>query len=241
MNITTAIISKTENIDPQVLASIIFSAEIIIIVDSPVKKPKLGQKIKIFYQSLNNNFADQRNFALSMAANNWVLFIDDDEYVSTELAREIQLIKGVNNVTGYLLNRTDVCFHQRLLHGETGHTKILRLANKTAGKFVRPVHEVWKIKGRVEELTSPLYHIKDSLVSEFIGRMSRYSAIDAEELLKENKPFTYWRLLLNPKGKFIQNYFLRHGILDGTIGLFQAYLMSIQSLTVRIFQWTKRN
>jgi glycosyltransferase involved in cell wall biosynthesis len=241
MIITIAIISKTEKIDQQVLDSVMFSDEIIIVVDSPVKKPKLGKQTKIFYRPLNDNFAAQRNFALSQAKNKWVLFIDSDEYVSTELAREIQLIEETKNVSGYFINRIDVCFHQRLLHGETGHTKILRLARKTDGKFIRPVHETWKIKGRVGELSSPLYHIKDNFISEFVGRMARYAEIDATQLLNENKPFTFWRLFLNPEGKFLQNYFLRQGILDSTIGLFQAYLMSVQSLTVRIFQWTKRN
>jgi hypothetical protein len=142
---------------------------------------------------------------------------------------------------GFMIQRQDVCFHQTLLHGETGKTKLLRLAKKTSGKFIRPVHETWQIDGEVGELSSPLYHIKDSFVSDFIGRMIQYSNIDADILTKENKPFTYWRLFLNPKAKFIQNYIFRLGFLDGFAGLFSAYLMSVQSLTVRVFQWTKRN
>jgi len=69
--------------------------------------------------------------------------------------------------------------------------------------------------------------------------MIRYSPLDAGQLSQENKPFTYWRLQFNPKAKFIQNYFLKLGFLDGYLGLFQAYLMSVQSLTVRVFQWQK--
>ena len=121
------------------------------------------------------------------------------------------------------------------------HTVTEMVAKKTSGKFIRPVHEIWKINGEVGELQPPLYHIKDDFISNFIGRMSHYAGIDADALTKENKPFSYWRLFLNPKAKFIQNYFLRRGFLDGTVGLFLSYLMSVQSLTVRIFQWTKRN
>ena len=240
MIITTAIISKSESIDQQILDSIHFSDEIIIVVDSPVKKSNLGKQTKIFFRPMANDFSSQRNFAISKAKNDWVLFIDADEYVSTELAREIQLIKETNKISGYLIRRIDVCFHQRLLHGETGHTQLLRLAKIDAGNFTRPVHETWQVKGEVGELSSPLYHIKDNFVSEFVGRMAYYAEIDASQLLKENKPFTFWRLILNPKGKFLQNYFMRRGFLDGTIGLIYAYLMSVQSLTVRIFQWTQK-
>ena len=163
------------------------------------------------------------------------------EYIGTELAEEIKQIPPESSFSGYLLRRIDVCFHQPLLHGENGNTKLLRLARKSAGKFTRPVHEKWLISGKVGELSSPLYHLKNNFVSAFIGRMSYYSDIDAMVLTKERKPFSYLKLFLYPFAKFIQNYFLRRGYIDGTAGLILAYLMSVQSLTVRIFQWTKRN
>lgn len=241
MKLTVAIISKSEKISKQILEAINFADEIILVVDSPKKKTKQTGNTKYFYRPLENDFASQRNFALINAHNDWVLFVDDDEYVGTELAREIRELDSNTKYSGFLLRRIDVCFHQPLLHGETGHTKLLRLAKRKSGKFTRPVHETWNIDGKVGELLSPLYHIKDNFVGGFIDRMTNYSIIDSAALIKENKPFSYLRLLLNPKGKFIQNYFSRLGILDGTAGLFFAYLMSVQSLTVRVFQWTRRN
>jgi len=241
MKLTAVIISKSEKINQLVLDSIKFADETIIVVDSPIKSHKKTDKINIYYRPLENDFASQRNFALKKAHGDWIIFVDDDEYVGTELQREIKQEISQTKYSGLLLNRIDVCFHQRLLHGETGNTKLLRLAKRNSGKFERPVHETWKVNGRVGELHSPLYHIKDGFISSFISRMIQYSDIDAPILTKENKPFSYLRLFLNPKGKFILNYFLKLGFLDGTVGLFSAYLMSVQSLTVRIFQWTKRN
>lgn len=241
MKVTTAIISKSEKLNKRVLNSANFSEEIIVIVDSLTKRPKKIGKIVYYYRSLGKDFASQRNFALKNSHNDWVLFVDDDEYISSELAREIQQMDQNPKFSGFVIRRIDVCFHQALLYGETGNTRLLRLAKRTAGKFKRPVHETWKIKGGVGELSSPLYHIKDNFAGGFIDRMSCYSGIDADVLTKENKPFSFWRLFLNPKGKFIQNYIIRLGFLDGTVGLFLAYLMSVQSLTARVFQWTKRN
>jgi len=241
MKLTVAIISKFENINKQVLNSIDFSDEVIIIVDSTIKKSKRIGKTTYYFRPLKNDFASQRNFALKNSRNDWILFVDDDEYVSTELAKEIQQIDLETKFVGFQIKRVDVCFHQPLLHGETGNIKLLRLAKKNVGGFVRPVHETWKIKGGVGELQSPLYHQKDNFIGGFIDRMTHYSGIDADVLTKENKPFSFGRLFFNPKAKFIQNYFSRLGFLDGTVGLFLAYLMSVQSLTVRVFQWTKRN
>ncbi len=186
------------------------------------------------------DFSLARNLGLSKAANDWVLFVDDDEVVSRELAAEIKsTITPPPLFSGFYISRLDR-YHGQILHyGETGNTKIIRLGEKSAGYFVRPVHEVWQISGPVGELKNSLIHERGELVSPFVDRLIRYSPLDAEQLNQENKPFTYWRLLLNPKAKFIVNYFFKLGFLDGYLGLFQAYLMSIQSLTVRVFQWQK--
>lgn len=238
MTVTVVIITKSIHISKLVLGSLSFADEVILVVDAPTPKHRTTKgKYKIFSRPLSGDYSAQRNFGLQKATSEWVLFVDDDEYVGIELAREITSILATSKFSGYLIPRTDVVFHQRLLHGETGNMKLLRLACRTAGKFYRPVHETWKIAGRVGELTSPLYHIKDHFISEFIGRMESYGQIDAKILARENKPFSWFRLLAYPLAKFKYNYFLKAGFLDGIPGLFLAYLMGVQSLTVRVFQW----
>jgi len=245
VTITAAIITNKLSLNPLLLNSLSFANEIIIITDSPPRHLEHRQgislhplkKVKIFYHPLNHDFSAQRNFALQKAKSDWVLFVDDDEYVGTELAREIIETIKTSDFNGYLIKRLDVVYHTPFLHGETGNLKILRLGRRISGKFVRPVHEVWQIKGMVGELRSPLYHIKDHFVSEFISRMDLYGHIDSKILSTEGKPFSWFRLLIYPLAKFKLNYIFRAGFLDGTAGLFLAYLMAVQSLTVRVFQW----
>jgi glycosyltransferase involved in cell wall biosynthesis len=238
MKISAAIITNKEDLNQILLRSLSFADEIIVIVDSNKAQEKAtDKKIKYYSHPLNGDFSAQRNFALKQSKNEWVLFVDDDEYVGTELAREIELVLEKPKHSGYSIPRVDVVYHQPLLHGETGKIRILRLGKKTAGSFERSVHEVWKIKGGVGELRSPLYHSKNHFVSEFIGRMSHYGKIDAKILISEGKPFTWSRLIFNPILKFKFNYFFRAGFLDGLVGLFLAYLMAVQSLSVRVFQW----
>lgn len=247
MTLTAAIISEKLDLSPMLLDSLSFADEIIIIVDTPSVIPGYdpesipSQHLKTFSRPLNNDFAAQRNFALEKAKSDWVLFVDDDEYVGTELAREIKSVLTSNKFSGFLIPRLDVVFHQPLLHGETGRLKLLRLAHRTRGEFHRSVHEYWKISGRVGELISPLYHRKDHFVSGFMARLIHYGPIDAHSLRLENKPFSWFRLFIYPPAKFKYNYFFKAGFLDGLAGLFQAYLMAVQSLTVRVFQWENKN
>lgn len=226
MGLTVVILTDKETgLIKETLASVSFADEVILVPD------RKGQI---------SDFSTARNSGLSKAKNDWVLFVDDDEVVSRELAEEIKAaINHQSGFSGYYLRRLDKYHGQILHHGETGDTKIIRLGKKSAGTFSRPVHEVWRINGSVGELGYPLIHNRGKLVSPFISRMIKYSPIDSRELIKEGKPYSLWRLLLNPKAKFALNYFVRLGFLDGQLGLFHAYLMSVQSLTVRIFQWQK--
>ena len=222
MKLSVIVLSRNGKVETKILQSLKFADEIII----------WGEKEYHF-----QDFAKHRNEALRRARGEWVLFVDDDEYVSTELAQEILHAINSDKYVGYFLPRLDLVFHDLQKHGEVGNIKILRLAKKSAGKFVRPVHEHWQIDGKIGNLQNALYHLKDDFISQFIGRMNHYGPVDAQILTQENKPYSIFRLLFYPKAKFFLNYFWRLGFLDGYPGLFQAYLMSVQSLTVRVFQW----
>ena len=238
MKLTIAVISKYPDVDKRFLRSLSFGDEIIVIYsENKDTKQDQDKNIRLLPHPLKSDFSQQRNYAISEAKGDWIFFVDTDEIVSDNLKNEI--IKSIesNEYQGYFMRRIDLCFHQPFLHGETGDIEILRLAKRKAGKFTRSVHEYWKIKGAVGTLVHPLYHNKDHFISEFLSRISLYGPSDSLELNQENKSFSYFRLLIYPKAKFIVNYFIKLGFLDGLPGLFQAYLMMIQSLSVRVFQW----
>lgn len=230
MNLSAVVLTNKDpkEINPT-LDSVSFADETIILRDHPKHQP------------LKGDFAAQRNLGLKRAQNDWVLFVDDDEIVTKELASEIKTAIAHLDFDGYYIPRLDRYFGKTLRHGETGRIKIIRLGKKNAGKFTRPVHETWLIQGRVGELKNPLIHVRQELVSPFINRVILYGPIDAKALKEEGKHFSYWRLVFNPLAKFKVNYFLKLGFLDGYLGLFHAYLMSVQSLSIRVFQWQEKS
>lgn len=174
------------------------------------------------------DFAKERNLLLENAKGEWVLFVDSDEEVTKELEEEILEQVQDDMVDGYYIRRRDFFFGRWLHFGETGNIKLLRLGKKGTGKWVRKVHEYWDIKN-AGELKNPLLHYP----SLTIEKINRYSEIDA----KEFNSFSYPEVLFKPVGKFIQNYFLRLGFLDGIPGFVHAFTMSLQSLVVRVKQY----
>ncbi|OGG03750.1 hypothetical protein A2Z33_04655 [Candidatus Gottesmanbacteria bacterium RBG_16_52_11] len=120
-----------------------------------------------------------------------------------------------------------------LKYGETGRIKLVRLGRKGAGRFERPVHEVWKINGRISDLKKPILHDSHPDIAQFLDRIDRYSTVSASHLLSSGHEFIWWHPAAYPAAKFFLNYFLKLGFLDGMPGLIMAMMMSFHSFLTR--------
>ncbi|MDZ7586323.1 MAG: glycosyltransferase family 2 protein [Patescibacteria group bacterium] len=209
-----------------------------------------------------NDFSGVRNRALDRAKGEWVVFVDSDEIVTAELKEEIlyrfrippsltdrlrelfvhgswSAIRraGKSGMTGYKLRRQDRFLGKWLKYGETANVRLLRLAKKDAGRWVRPVHEVWKVAGNVGELKNPLLHYSHDSIEGMVEKLDRYSGMEGEwrlgKLGRLGELGILIEMVLFPVGKFIQNYIFRLGFLDGMAGFIHAGMMSGHSFLVR--------
>lgn len=234
--ISAVVISKNEEKNiAHCLESLKWCDEIIVIDDfSSDKTLEIAQHygVKIFKRHVDNDFAKQRNFGLEEAKEKWVLFVDADEEVSEKLQKEIREAILSTQINGYCLKRKDCFLGMWLKHGETRSVHLLRLARKGSGLWRRRVDEVWETSGEKRTLASPLRHFSHTNLSEFLKSINQYSSLNARELYEENKKVSFldW---FKPIFKFLQNYFLRLGFLDGIPGFLMAILMSFHSFLVR--------
>ena len=237
--ITAAVLTKNEggNIE-KCLESLSFCDEIIVVDDhSSDETIKIAKNYadRVIKRRLNDDFGAQRNFALSKAQNEWVLFVDADERISKSLALEIR--KAVENTrfAGYLLKRSDVLWGRTIKYGEAGKIKLLRLAKKHSGRWERRVHETWVLRGETSTLKNPIIHYPHRNISEFIKHIDHFSSLHAKENLKEGKKPSAVKICLMPQAHFLRNYIFRLGFLDGLRGFLGAYIMSFHSFLA----WSK--
>jgi glycosyltransferase involved in cell wall biosynthesis len=218
------------------LESVKWCDEIVLIDDDSVDKTiEIAKKFnaKIFTHSLNNNFAQERNFGLQKAKGEWVFFVDADERVSLELKKEILESIKKPNINGFFLKRQDFFGNRALKYGETANVRLLRLARKGKGEWQREVHEIWEIKDGIGELKNPLLHYSHPTNSEFLEHVNFHSSLHAQVLKKEGVKPSLFQIIFYPKAKFIQNYIFRLGFLDGTPGIIVALMMSFHSFLAR--------
>ena len=185
------------------------------------------------------NFAKERNLGLKKAKHEWVLFLDSDEEISSESWDEIEDLVKEKLIDGFFVERTDVFYGKPLRFGETGGTNFLRLVKKDKAKYLRPVHETALIDGKTEYSRIKINHYSHQNITEFLKDITHYSLLESEyqndDLLSPTKLGI--KTIIYPKTKFIKNYILKLGFLDGWRGLVYATMMSLHSLMVRIFSY----
>jgi glycosyltransferase involved in cell wall biosynthesis len=183
------------------------------------------------------NYSQKRNYLLQYAQTEWVIYIDSDEIISKPLREEILLQIKSTGAQGFLIKRMDIFMGRMLRHGETASTWLLRLARKNAGTWERAVHETWEVSGKIERLDGELLHYSHPDLEEFMDKINMYTQLEAEARISKSyflSLISYLQLFFFPPAKFIQNYILRMGFLDGFPGFVIAWMMSLHSLCVRI-------
>ena len=201
MKISAVIITKNEEQNIQeCLESLIFCDEIIVIDDNSTDKTVEIAKsfgAKVYERALNSDFSAQRNYGLSKAKGEWVLFVDADEVVSPKLAEEIKEATK-SEYSGFYIKRVGVIDEY-----------ILRLGK--GGKWHRKIHEEWSVKGKVGKLSSPLLHSPTFQLKSFLAKINYYSTLHAKSNSIEGKKSNLIKIIFWPIYKFFYYFVIKRG------------------------------
>ena len=198
---------------------------------------------KVFIEEWKG-YAAQKNSAIDKANGDWILSLDADEEVDSELREELgrsgdnlpiaagewchtmrqsgnlEYLKGAPNA--FLIRRKNYFLGRWMKRGGFWPDPKLRLLRRGAGRFEdRAVHEDVRVNGSTKLIPrGALIHHSYPTLSDFIDHMNRYSALGAEMVGAKGKVrFSFINIVLRPLFTFIYNYFFRLGFLDGREGL----------------------
>lgn len=174
-------------------------------------------------------FGPQRNFATTLARNDWVLFLDADEELSPALAAEIEAALPrleAERAAGARLLRTasymgrPMRFYRPLVaepHGRLYHRRRARWTD------VR-VHESLVFAGRAATLRAPLLHHHDPTLVHRQLKVLRYAELKALSRVEAGRAPAIWTVPFLYAGTFLRDYLFRLGFLDGWRGLAVAHV-----------------
>ncbi len=219
----------------EILKCFDFCEEIIVVdsfsTDKTVEIAQRNPKVKIF-QNKFEDFTKQRNFALEKASNDWILFLDGDERITTELKSEILAeLKKPSTKDAYYFFRKFYFAGKPLEYSGTQTDKNFRLFRKSKCTYTseKKVHETLIVNGKIGQLKNKLLHYSVEDYCSYHRKMTLYGILKGQELALKGKKFSKLTQLAKSAFKFFKTYFLRLGILDGKEG-FQ--LSILQSLSV---------
>lgn len=169
-------------------------------------------------------YGKQKNFAQKQATHDWVLNIDADEIVPSELAQELQSVLSHDQANGhtfhaYSFPRKTFYLGRWIKHGGWYPDYKTRLVNRNYGQWTEPsVHETLEFHGEAKVLKSALHHFTFSDIQDQILTNLNFSKLGFIDLRKKGQKASVLKLLGKPLGKFVETYFLKRGFLDGLPG-----------------------
>ena len=180
------------------------------------------------YQRKWTGFRDQRNYTMSFASYEWILFVDIDERISPELYEEIQLHLGDNSNRwdGFYLPRKTYYLKKWISHGEWYPAYSLRLYRKDKGHWVNEPHEHLELNGKAKYLKNDMWHFTHRDLSDQLLTIDKYTDMIAFEMKKKGVRFIVFKIIFRPLFRFIKGYFFKRGFLDGVPGLVSAITTS---------------
>lgn len=198
-----------------------------------------GSKVRIIEREYVHS-GDFKNWAIPQARRPWVLLVDADERVTPELAAEVrQVLSKEPEQDGYWIYRDNHFLGRRIRYGGLQHDRCLRLFRRDVSRYVgnNDHAQVQVSTGRVGVLRSRFTHYSWWTYDDYFRKLDRYSRYQAQVWYEQGRRPVWWHMALRPPIRFLRDYLLQLGFLDGLIGLQYAGLQSFYSFMKQARLW----
>jgi glycosyltransferase involved in cell wall biosynthesis len=166
-------------------------------------------------------YSASKNYANGIASYDWILSIDADEALSEELATSITTLKNqLKEGEVYQFNRLTNYCGKWIKHSGWYPDKKIRIFNKKQVQWEGNIHEHLALPQgtKVKHLNGDLLHYSYYSIRGHLKQTEKFSSLSAQMLFNRKKKPTFTKLYINPIIKFLKDYILRLGFLDGYYG-----------------------
>ncbi len=223
------------------LASIKWVDEIIIVDDDSQKQTiDIAKKYtdKIVVHTLKS-FAEQRNFALTQAAGDWVLYLDPDERITAALKDEMMQIVVENTVNACAIPRRNFFLGREMKVVGGWPDYVIRLLRKEAHTgWQGTLHEQPVYTGSLLHLKNPLIHLTHRDITSMTMKTAQWSSYEAELRLKANHPnMSSWRFFRILGTTFFDWYIEKGGYKGGAVGTIESIFQTFSVFFTYVRLW----
>ena len=238
LSVVLATYNEEENIE-RCLLSVKDWADEIVIVDGTSKDrtveiaKSLGARV---IKTTNKpNFHINKQMAIDAAKGKWILQLDADEVVGTELEAEIkEIIKKDPGENGFWMPRKNYFLGRFLMKGGQYPDYTIRLYRNGKGRLPqKDVHEQAEVEGKIGYLKSALLHYPYKDFAFYLSKWKRYNVFFAHQIKEDLESKNSFQrfiagigyLVLRPLHWLLTTYIRHKGFYDS----WQGFVFSLMS------------
>jgi glycosyltransferase involved in cell wall biosynthesis len=183
--------------------------------------------------------AAQRNAGIAAARNRWILALDADERVTSQLRAEIsQIVTGRNPThAAYRMKFRNHYLGRELHHGPWGrdwHTRLFTNERRVCHRVQRPQGD----RGRRKRY-GPIVHHPYRDLTHHVAKIVKYARWGAEDLHARGREARMRDLVGRPAWRFFRDYFVYSGWRDGSVGFVASALSGFASFLKYAFLFSR--
>jgi (heptosyl)LPS beta-1,4-glucosyltransferase len=169
-----------------------------------------------------DGFAMQKNAAIALATQPWVVLLDADEWLGPHAQAAVRALfdSRIEDADVWLLQRRTHYLGYAMRGGSFAREPVERLFRAYLRHAVRPVHEFLDVRGqRVARSAIRLEHDTARNPAEYRSKLARYARLWAEEQVARGRRAAPGRGVLAAIAYAVKNLVVRGGFVDGLPGL----------------------
>lgn len=233
--ISVVVLTKNEEAN---IADCLFSVkgwadEIIVVDDFSTDKTvelanKYADKVLINQMKVEGT---HRNWAYAQAKNEWVLSLDADEQVTSDLKKEIdEVLQSTDCVCFSVPLRNYIGTHW-VRHGGWYPAAKVRLFKKSKFKYEEvEVHPRVFTEGKCGHLKSDIIHKGYPDFEHFLASVNRQTTLEARKWINTNRKMSLGKASWRTIDRFFRIYFGKKGYKDGLVGFMVALFASLYQI-----------
>ncbi|HTP68942.1 MAG TPA: glycosyltransferase family 2 protein [Dongiaceae bacterium] len=228
--ISVCIIAQNEEQSlPRVLKSVAGGvADEVVVVDggSSDRTQEIARTLgaKVHFRAFTNH-ADQKNYAASLASNDWILLLDADEELSPELRNSLLEWKKLEaDFAVYEMPRLTWYLGAWVRHSRWYPDYQRRLYRRDRTKFSGVIHSGLDYQGRIGRLRGDMLHYTIRTFPEHEAKLEKYTTAIAKEMFERGKRSWRWGVWVAAPWSWFRHFVLGAGFLDGRRGVLIALM-----------------
>jgi glycosyltransferase involved in cell wall biosynthesis len=240
MKISGIIIARNEEkVISDALKSLEFCDELILIDNGSLDKTatiakKFGAKVYEYKKiASEGSFSEIRNFALTKANSDWVLYLDADERATPELKKEILDKLPDAKENAFAVPRRNFIFGKEFKHSgqyPDYQKRLFKISELI--KWTGDVHEEPEFKGKLGYLKNPMIHRKNMTLSQMVEKTNKWSEIEAKLMFEaKHPPMNLIRFGTAMAREFWLRMIVQMAFLDGALGIIYAIYQVFSKFT----------